>query len=146
MREDEIAKFVAMLQSKNLKDIPLEQKKNFLKDKCSEEEIAEILKRVNNEKPSGDQNALGPKSTSNEGKAMSYNSPQAEQRLQQTNQHFWTNALNIASLSIVTSVGVTYLLDKFKDKKDETLRNELKDRLYSNLSENTNRLRAIEIK
>lgn len=52
----------------------------------------------------------------------------------------------MASLAIVTSVGVTYLLDKFKDKKDESLRNELKDRLYSTLSENTSRLRQLEIK
>lgn len=45
---------------------------------------------------------------------------------------------------MVTSVGVTYLLDKFKDKKDDALRNELKDRLYTTLSENTNRLRQLE--
>jgi len=56
------------------------------------------------------------------------------------------NALNVASLAVVTSVGVSYLLDKFKDKKDDVLRNELKDRLYSTLSENTNRLREIENK
>ena len=43
------------------------------------------------------------------------------------------NALNVASLAVVTSVGVTYMLDKFKDKKDDVLRNELKDRLYSSL-------------
>jgi len=52
----------------------------------------------------------------------------------------------VASLAVVTSVGVTYLLDKFKDKKDDALRNELKDRLYSTLTENTSRLRQLEIK
>ena len=31
-----------------------------------------------------------------------------------------------------------------KDKKDDALRNELKDRLYTTLSENTNRLRQLE--
>jgi len=72
---------------------------------------------------------------------MLVNSPVATQRLQQTNGHFFMNALNVASLAVVTSVGVTYLLDKFKDKKDEALRNEMKDRLYSTLSENTTRLR-----
>ena len=49
-------------------------------------------------------------------------------------------------MAIVSSVSVTYLLDTFKEKKDESLRNELKDRLYSTLSENTNRLRQLEIK
>ena len=46
------------------------------------------------------------------------------------------NALNVASLAVVTSVGVTYLLDKFKEKKDETLRLELKERLYTTLQDN----------
>ena len=60
-------------------------------------------------------------------------SSRTEQRLAQTNSHFLMNTLNVASLAIVTSVGVTYLLDKFKDKKDEVLRQELKERLYSTL-------------
>ena len=71
-------------------------------------------------------------------------SPIVQQRLEQTNSHFLTNALNVASLAVVTSAGVTYLLDKFKDKKDDTLRNELKDRLYSTLTETNNRLRQLE--
>ena len=54
------------------------------------------------------------------------------------------NALNIASISIVTSVGVTYLLDNFKDKKDEVLRQELKERLYTTLQDSNNRLRDLE--
>ena len=64
------------------------------------------------------------------------NSPVAEQRLASTNGHFLMNALNVASLAVVTSVGVTYLLDKFKEKKDETLRQELKERLYTTLQDN----------
>ena len=52
----------------------------------------------------------------------------------------------MASLAVVTSVGVTYMLDKFKDKKDDVLRNELKDRLYSSLQENVTRLRSLEVK
>lgn len=55
-------------------------------------------------------------------------------------------ALNVASLAVVTSLGVTYFLDKFKDKKDEVIRNELKDRLYSTLQESNARLRSIEQK
>ena len=71
-------------------------------------------------------------------------SSQTEQRLAQTNSHFLMNTLNVASLAIVTSVGVTYLLDKFKDKKDEVLRQELKERLYSTLQDSNQRLRGLE--
>ena len=56
------------------------------------------------------------------------------------------NSLNVASLAVVTSVGVTYLLDKFKEKKDETLRQELKERLYSTLQDSNQRLRSLETK
>ena len=56
------------------------------------------------------------------------------------------NAINVASLAVVTSVGVTYLLDKFKEKKDETLRQELKERLYTTLQDNNQRLRSLEMK
>jgi hypothetical protein len=56
------------------------------------------------------------------------------------------SAINVASLAVITSVGMTYLLDKFKDRKDEVIRTEMKDRLYSTLQENTQRLRAIEQK
>ena len=56
------------------------------------------------------------------------------------------NALNVASLAVVTSVGVTYMLDKFKDKKDETLRQELKERLYTTLQDNNQRIRSLEMK
>ena len=56
------------------------------------------------------------------------------------------NAINVASLAVVTSVGVTYMLDKLKEKKDETLRQELKERLYTTLQDSNQRLRSLEIK
>ena len=56
------------------------------------------------------------------------------------------NALNIASISIVTSVGVTYLLDNFKDKKDEVIRQEMKERLYTTLQDSNSRLWELENK
>ena len=56
------------------------------------------------------------------------------------------NALNIASISIVTSVGVTYLLDNFKEKKDEVIRQEMKERLYTTLQDSNSRLRELENK
>ena len=38
------------------------------------------------------------------------------------------------------------MLDKFKEKKDETLRQELKERLYTTLQDSNQRLRSLEIK
>lgn len=56
-------------------------------------------------------------------------SPVASARLKQTNNHFIVNAINIASLAVLTSVGVNYILDQYKEKKDSVLREEIKDRL-----------------
>lgn len=40
-------------------------------------------------------------------------------RLESTNNHFTIfTAINIASLAVLTSVGVNYMLDSFKEKKD----------------------------
>ena len=141
MREVEIDKAVAMLQSEKLAKISEEQRNQFLQEKFSQEEISEINRRLKLKTNAGT-------TPTPAARPIVTSSPQTQSRLDQTNSHFnsWTTALNVASLAIVTSVGVTYLLDKFKDKKDESLRNELKDRLYSTLSENTSRLRQLEIK
>ena len=148
MRDGEIAKAVAMLKSEKLAKVSDEQRNAFLKEKFSEEEISEIHRRLKADKSGSNRTTASsqPVSTVTAGPPVITASPAAQQRLEQTNSHFWTNALNVASLAVVTSVGVTYLLDKFKDKKDESLRNELKDRLYSTLAENTDRLRKLEIK
>jgi C4-dicarboxylate transporter len=35
----------------------------------------------------------------------------------------------VASVAIIASLGLTFLLDKYKDKQDKNLREELKDRI-----------------
>ena len=130
---------LGMLKSPQVQKLPMEQKKQFLASKLTEEEISEVLKRF--------EKGESPQTKQSEGQINpSYivESPKTNQRLAQTNQHFLMNALNIASISIVTSVGVTYLLDNFKDKKDEVLRQELKERLYTTLQDSNNRLRDLE--
>lgn len=55
-------------------------------------------------------------------------------------------AINVASLAVVTSMGVNYLLDNFRDKKETMLREEVKDRAYSTMKESHERLRSLETK
>lgn len=49
-------------------------------------------------------------------------------------------AVNVASLAVLTSVGVNWMLDNFKEKKDAALREEMKDRLHETLAENNRRV------
>jgi uncharacterized protein YlxW (UPF0749 family) len=53
-------------------------------------------------------------------------------------------AVNIASLSVLTTIGVNMMLDTIKEKKDSTLREEIKDRLHESLSESQRRLQKLE--
>lgn len=46
MREEEINKAVNFLKSEQVKSVPPDQQRKFLQEKLSEEEIAEVMKRV----------------------------------------------------------------------------------------------------
>jgi hypothetical protein len=46
MREDEIVKAVAFLKSDAVKTVPTDQRRKFLQDKLTEEEISEAMKRL----------------------------------------------------------------------------------------------------
>ena len=50
----------------------------------------------------------------------------------------------IASISVLTSLGINYVLDNMKDKRERHLREEIKERVFDTLRENTERLRALE--
>jgi len=41
-------------------------------------------------------------------------------------------------------MGVNYMLEKFKDKKESALREEIKDRVFTQMNESTNRVRELE--
>lgn len=50
----------------------------------------------------------------------------------------------MASLAVLTTIGVNMLLETIKDKKDASLREEIKDRLSDTLSETQRRLQKLE--
>jgi hypothetical protein len=57
-------------------------------------------------------------------------------RIETVNNHFsLTAAVNVASLAVLTTIGVNMLLETIKDKKDASLREEIKDRLHESLAE-----------
>ena len=53
-------------------------------------------------------------------------------------------SVNGASISVLTTLGVSFVLDKLKDKQDKNLREELKDRVESTLRDSVQRIRALE--
>lgn len=62
-------------------------------------------------------------------------------RLKATNNHFSIlTAVNVASIAILTTIGVNLMLETVKEKKDLSLREEMKDRLHESLSESKQRI------
>ena len=45
--------------------------------------------------------------------------------------------VNVASVAILSTLGVTYVLDKIKDRQEKNLREEIKDRVETTLKENS---------
>ena len=46
----------------------------------------------------------------------------------------------MASLAVLTTIGVNMMLDTIKEKKDASVREEIKDRLHQSLNESQKRI------
>ena len=53
-------------------------------------------------------------------------------------------SVNVASIAILATLGVTYVIDRMRDKQDKNLREEIKDRVFDSIKENSERLRELE--
>jgi hypothetical protein len=52
--------------------------------------------------------------------------------------------VNVASVAVLSTLAVTYVLDKIKDRQEKNLREEIKDRVETTLKENSQRVRDLE--
>jgi len=121
-----------------VKEISFEEKKKFMESKLTEEEIGEVMRRYNA--------AINNKTSTKTTDPVFANitgSPQAETRLMHQ-QSLLMQSINVASVAVLTTLGVSYVLDKLKDKQDRNLREELKDRVESTLRDSTGRIRVLE--
>jgi hypothetical protein len=71
------------------------------------------------------------------------NSEKSEHRLKHTSSLFM-QSINVASIAVLTSLGVTFLIDKLKDKKDNDLREEIKTSVSKDVNENRERIIKLE--
>jgi hypothetical protein len=71
------------------------------------------------------------------------NSEQSVRRVDHVNSLFM-QSVNVASIAILATLGVTYVIDRMRDKQDKNLREEIKDRVFESLKENSERLRELE--
>jgi len=120
-----------------VKEISFEEKKKFLEGKLTEEEIGEVMRRYNQaaaggSAPQKDQVFVNVKE-----------SPAAERRLEHQ-QSLLMQSVNVASIAVISSLAVSYVLDKIKDRQDKNMREELKDRMESTVRDTYSRIRALE--
>ena len=99
--------------------ISFEEKKKFLENKLSEEEIGEVMRRYKEALANPSVMAASTSSSSSKSKDQVYanikESPVAENRLQHQ-QSLFLQSVNVASIAILSSLGVSYVLDKIKDR------------------------------
>jgi hypothetical protein len=50
----------------------------------------------------------------------------------------------VASIAVISSFAVNYMLEKFKDVRDRNLREEMKERFEASIRENRDRIRQLE--
>ena len=55
-----------------------------------------------------------------------------------------TSLATVASVAIIASLGLTYILDKYKDKSDKNLWEELKDRIKDQIQDSQTKLKNLE--
>lgn len=138
MREDEIVRALAFVQGAKVQDVPVEQRFKFLNERLTAEEIEEVKRRFEGKSKKGAE--LG-----NSSSGALINSEKEAGRLTTINSHFsLMTGINIASLAILTTMGVSFFLDNVKEKRDASLREELKDRLQTGLNESQTRVRVLE--
>lgn len=131
MKEDRIKKAIIFLKDDKIKDVPYEEKINYLKNKLTEEELSEALSRLK----SDDKGDTG---SSNQSSAntiqRSYSTGQAtcprdmeEYRPQSNRSSKFMKALNIGAIAAASSIGMSYMMSNMKDKKDRELFQVMKD-------------------
>lgn len=106
----------------------------------TEEERSEVMRRYN-------QAIANPEKASGKGKDSVLqnvvSSPVAEQRLQHQSSLIASPSV-VASIAVLSSFAVNYMLEKFKDVRDKNLREEIRDRFESALRESQQRIRSLE--
>lgn len=51
----------------------------------------------------------------------------------------------MASVAVLSSLGITYVLDSYKNKQDKNLRDEIKDRVYQSINDQKKALTDLEM-
>lgn len=70
-------------------------------------------------------------------------SPVAEERIKHQSS-FFSSSVNVASIAVLSSIAVNFMLDKIKDRHERNLREEIKDRVEGTLRDAQSRIRSLE--
>lgn len=122
MDEGRIQKAVEFLKNKQIKNVSYDEKVMYLKSKLTEEELSEALNRVNSKKVEvSDTNSI-PTSSVQPAYSTSRNSSSSslkEYPPKSSGGSKLMNAINIGAISAASSIGVSYMINNMKDKKEQ---------------------------
>lgn len=117
MRDERIRKAVNFLNKDEIKNVPFNEKVSYLKNKLTEEELSEVLSKIEDkaskteakEEPSRTTQAYSTE------RRPSASSVETYPPKQSVGSKFITG-LNIAAISAASSIGVSYMINNIKDK------------------------------
>ena len=130
MREDKIQKSVNFLTKEEIKNVPYDEKIQYLKGKLTEEELSEVLTRFerDSKKTGGSKDepikVIANSSTSQRREFAPTASPV---RQSSSFGSKFITGVNIAAISAASSIGVSYLINNMKDKKEKEVFQWMKD-------------------
>lgn len=155
MREDKIQKSVSFLTKEEIKNVPFDEKIQYLKGKLTEEELSEVLTRYEGKakKTTTDHDEpIKVIANSSSSQRREFAPTAAPARQSSSFGSKFITGVNIAAISAASSIGVSYLINNMKDKKEKEVFQCMKDFQDQSLNqiqlklneliEENNRLRA----
>jgi hypothetical protein len=122
MDEGRIQKAVEFLKNKQIKNVSYDEKVIYLKSKLTEEELSEALNRVDSKKVEISNTASISTSLAQPAYSASRNSSSSSMKEYQPKSSGGSklmNAINIGAISAASSIGVSYMINNMKDKKEQ---------------------------
>lgn len=140
MSEDRIKKALDFIQNDKIKGVSFDDKVQYLKTKLTEEELSEALVRLKN-KDAKEANSTSSNTVDARGSVSSTSSAQVTPYQSEAYQpapyqppaqrsgggSSLMNAVNIGAISAVSSIGISYLINNMKDKKEKEVFQCMKD-------------------
>ena len=141
-----IQKSLNFLKKEEVKNVPFDEKVQYLKGKLTEEELSEVLARFNdgdNKTKENQDESIKITTTASTVQRRESSSTSVPPKQYSSFGSKFISGINIAAISAVSSIGVSYLINNMKDKKEKEVFQCMKDFQDQSLNQIQNKLNEL---